>query len=251
MPKEEIWIIGTDPPCPRCDYLTRMTHTVVNESGHVIKVKHLSYTDVEAKDLAHSLGLTPGTAKNVAQKVTVDIDWEQVYRLIDHPPISDTASTANACCGTASAKWTPELDDALRPCEQAAAAAGILMTPVLVVGGQVKHQGSVPTISQVRQWVAEAYGKKTTTADEKIIVEVLGPGCKNCDTLYDNVFLAMGAANFKEKFVVKKISDVNYFAKMGVHITPGFIVDGEVISKGKVLTPDQIYEHLQTATRSA
>ena len=198
-----------------------------------------------------ALGLTPGTAKDVAQKVTVDIDWDEVYRLIDNPPASDAASTANACCGTASAKWTPALDEALKPCEKAAAAAGILMTPVLVVGGKVKHQGSVPTPSQVRQWVAETYGIKPPPTDEKIIVEVLGPGCKNCDMLYANVFQALETANLQEKFVVKKISDINYFAKMGVHITPGFIVNGEVISKGKVLEPDQIREHLEIATQSA
>jgi hypothetical protein len=32
---------------------------------------------------------------------------------------------------------------------------------------------------------------------------------------------------------------------MGVPVTPGLVIDGQVVSKGKVLTPDQIVEYLQ------
>jgi small redox-active disulfide protein 2 len=71
-------------------------------------------------------------------------------------------------------------------------------------------------------------------------IEVLGPGCKRCDQLYENVTAAVHDLNLSAGIEVVKISDINYFAKMGVFMTPGLVIDGEVISTGKVLSPDQI-----------
>ena len=71
-------------------------------------------------------------------------------------------------------------------------------------------------------------------------VEVLGPGCKRCDQLYENAQNAVAELNSPEDIEVLKIADINYFAKMGVFMTPGLVIDGEVISTGKVLSPNQI-----------
>jgi small redox-active disulfide protein 2 len=73
-------------------------------------------------------------------------------------------------------------------------------------------------------------------------IEVLGSGCKRCDQLYDNTVAA--AADFDSPVEVVKVSDVSYFAKMGVFMTPGLIVDGKVISTGKVLSADDIKMHI-------
>jgi hypothetical protein len=43
---------------------------------------------------------------------------------------------------------------------------------------------------------------------------------------------------------IKKINDINYFTKMGVFMTPGLVIDGDVVSTGKVLSPDQIKKKL-------
>ena len=76
-------------------------------------------------------------------------------------------------------------------------------------------------------------------------VEVLGPGCKRCDQLYDNTKAAVESLDPSAGIEVIKVSDVNYFAKMGVFMTPGLVIDGEVIATGKVLTTDEIKTEIQ------
>ena len=75
-------------------------------------------------------------------------------------------------------------------------------------------------------------------------VEVLGPGCKRCDQLYENTQNAVAELDSSGQIEVVKIGDINYFAKMGVFMTPGLIIDGEVISTGKVLSPNQIKQKI-------
>jgi small redox-active disulfide protein 2 len=76
-------------------------------------------------------------------------------------------------------------------------------------------------------------------------VEVLGPGCKRCEQLLENATAAAGQFDSFTDIEVVKISDVHYFAKMGVFMTPGLIIDGEVVSVGKVLDPDNIKARIQ------
>lgn len=76
-------------------------------------------------------------------------------------------------------------------------------------------------------------------------IEVLGPGCKRCDDLYKNTLSALSAVDTTIQIDVKKVSDINYFAKMGVFMTPGLIIDGKVVSAGKVLTADEIKEKIK------
>ncbi len=76
----------------------------------------------------------------------------------------------------------------------------------------------------------------------KIRIEVLGPGCKNCDDLYDNVLKSIGQAGLKEKVEVEKRQDIDYFIKMGVFSTPALVIDGRVVSTSRVLSRDQIIE---------
>jgi len=76
-------------------------------------------------------------------------------------------------------------------------------------------------------------------------IEVLGPGCKRCDDLYENTLSALSAFDTTVQIDVKKVSDINYFAKMGVFMTPGLVIDGKVVSAGKVLTTDEIKEKIK------
>ena len=76
-------------------------------------------------------------------------------------------------------------------------------------------------------------------------VEVLGPGCKRCDQLYENTVSAASEFEPSAGIEVTKIADINYFAKVGVFMTPGLVIDGEVISTGKVLTPDEIKKKIE------
>jgi len=71
-------------------------------------------------------------------------------------------------------------------------------------------------------------------------VEVLGPGCKRCDDLYDNTVAAASEFDTSVDIAVKKVKDINYFAKMGVFMTPGLVIEGKVVSVGKVLSIEEI-----------
>jgi len=223
-----------------------MAHELVNELSLPIMIRHLAYTDDEARRLAGSLGLEPGTAKDVAKKAEIEIDWDAVYRIIDAPGAPASQPSDPTCCPTRpGAKWTPALDLALRPCEEKALSVGVMMTPVLVMAGRIYHQGSVPSREQIRQWIEEAFKRETGEQDRPILVEVLGPGCHNCETVYQNVFKALDMAGLRDRVQVKKIRDLNYFMEKGVHVTPGLVIDGRVVSKGKVLKPEQIVEMLK------
>ena len=76
-------------------------------------------------------------------------------------------------------------------------------------------------------------------------VEILGTGCKRCDQLYENTQNAVAELDSPGNIEIEKIGDVNYFAKMGVFMTQGFVIDGEVVSTGKVLSPNQIKEKIE------
>lgn len=76
-------------------------------------------------------------------------------------------------------------------------------------------------------------------------VEVLGSGCKRCDQLYENVQNAVAELDSAGSIEIVKIGDINYFAKMGVFMTPGLVIDGQVVSTGKVLSPNQIKQKIE------
>jgi small redox-active disulfide protein 2 len=76
-------------------------------------------------------------------------------------------------------------------------------------------------------------------------IEILGTGCKRCDQLYENTQNAVAELDSSGKIEIVKIGDINYFTKMGVFMTPGLVIDGEVVSTGKVLSPNQIKEIIE------
>lgn len=76
-------------------------------------------------------------------------------------------------------------------------------------------------------------------------VEVLGPGCKRCDDLYENTVAAASEFDPSVDIAVKKVKDINYFAKMGVFMTPGLVIEGKVVSVGKVLSIEEIKEKIK------
>ncbi len=75
-------------------------------------------------------------------------------------------------------------------------------------------------------------------------VEILGSGCKRCEQLYES---AVSAASDIDAtgIEVTKVNDINYFAKLGVFMTPGLVIDGKVESVGKVLSVEQVKKKIR------
>ncbi|MDD3168700.1 MAG: thioredoxin family protein [Eubacteriales bacterium] len=74
-------------------------------------------------------------------------------------------------------------------------------------------------------------------------IKVLGPGCKNCITLEENTKEAL--KQMRVEASVDKITNLAQIAGYGVMSTPGLVVNGKVVSFGKVLKPADIIKILE------
>ncbi|MHC4134895.1 MAG: thioredoxin family protein [Planctomycetota bacterium] len=73
-------------------------------------------------------------------------------------------------------------------------------------------------------------------------IEILGPGCPKCDKLAEATRQAVAGLDVEAE--VLKVTDIVEIANRGVLMTPALVVDGQVKSSGKVLTPAQIRDLL-------
>ncbi len=71
-------------------------------------------------------------------------------------------------------------------------------------------------------------------------IEILGTGCPKCKQLEKNVLAALAKTGKFAKVV--KVEDLQKIMEYGVMSTPGLVIDGKVVSVGKLLTPDEIAE---------
>jgi small redox-active disulfide protein 2 len=81
-----------------------------------------------------------------------------------------------------------------------------------------------------------------------MLVQVLGSGCKKCNDLYDNATAAV-ARDLSAAHVVQKVADVDEFIRLGVRVTPALVLDGEVVSTGRVLTADEVAAAMEERAR--
>jgi small redox-active disulfide protein 2 len=63
-------------------------------------------------------------------------------------------------------------------------------------------------------------------------IEVLGPGCMNCQKLERDVQSALAELNTEAEVV--KITDIKKFSSYGILMTPGLVINGKVYSSGKI-----------------
>lgn len=74
-------------------------------------------------------------------------------------------------------------------------------------------------------------------------IQILGTGCKKCNDLADNAKQA--AADLGIEVNVEKVTDLMQIMTFGCMTTPGLAIDGQLLSQGKLLKPEQIAELLQ------
>ena len=73
-------------------------------------------------------------------------------------------------------------------------------------------------------------------------VKVLGPGCKNCHALLENVQAAL--KEIGSAVAVEYVTDMATVASYGVMSTPALVVNEKVVSMGKVLKAGDVVKLL-------
>ncbi len=69
-------------------------------------------------------------------------------------------------------------------------------------------------------------------------IEILGVGCPKCKQLTTNVEAVVKDLSIQVEIV--KVTDIDRITESGVMMTPGLVVDGIVVSSGRVLSKDEI-----------
>ena len=69
-------------------------------------------------------------------------------------------------------------------------------------------------------------------------IKVLGTGCSKCTTLFDNVKSAVAELGIDA--TVDKEQDIMKIMEYNVMSIPALVVDGSVLSTGKVLTIEEV-----------
>ncbi|XMB72107.1 thioredoxin family protein [Mycoplasmatota bacterium WC30] len=72
---------------------------------------------------------------------------------------------------------------------------------------------------------------------------ILGSGCKNCKKLYQNTVLAVAELGLEVEVI--KITDFAKISEYNVMQMPALVFDNKVVSKGKVLSKDEILNMLK------
>jgi len=73
-------------------------------------------------------------------------------------------------------------------------------------------------------------------------IEVLGPGCDNCKRLEMNAREAVAMVGIEATVV--KVTDSGEIARYRLLSTPGLVIDGKVVSAGRVPSAGDIAEWL-------
>lgn len=71
-------------------------------------------------------------------------------------------------------------------------------------------------------------------------IKVVGSGCSNCAKLEALCKEVISESGYQAN--IEKVTDVNEFAELGVFMTPGLIVNDNVLSQGKIPTKSTL-EH--------
>ena len=76
-------------------------------------------------------------------------------------------------------------------------------------------------------------------------IRVLGTGCPNCKRLEKNVRDAV--EQMAVEATITKITDMKEIMSYDILSTPGLVIDGKVVSSGRVPTPAEISSMIATA----
>jgi small redox-active disulfide protein 2 len=78
-----------------------------------------------------------------------------------------------------------------------------------------------------------------------ITIKVLGPGCANCRKLEQVARTAAGLAQVEAE--VLKVTDMQEIIAAGVLKTPGLMINGKLVSSGRIPAPATVADWISAA----
>jgi small redox-active disulfide protein 2 len=78
-----------------------------------------------------------------------------------------------------------------------------------------------------------------------ITIKVLGPGCANCKKLEEVARTAAGLAQVEAE--VLKVTDMQEIIAAGVLKTPGLMINGKLVSSGRIPAPATVADWISAA----
>lgn len=90
---------------------------------------------------------------------------------------------------------------------------------------------------------AQSMAKAETAKTEGASIKILGTGCAKCNALETATKAALERLGMDT--TIDHVTDFSLIAAYGVMTTPALIVDGKVVSYGKVLKTDEVINILR------
>lgn len=78
-----------------------------------------------------------------------------------------------------------------------------------------------------------------------ISIKVLGPGCANCKKLEEVALSAAASLNVEAEVI--KVTDMAEIIATGVLKTPGLVINGKLVSSGRIPAPATVAEWIKAA----
>jgi small redox-active disulfide protein 2 len=76
-------------------------------------------------------------------------------------------------------------------------------------------------------------------------IKVLGPGCANCRKLEEVAREAVAATGIEAEII--KVTDMQQIIAYDVLKTPGLVINGKLVSSGRIPTPASVAEWIRAA----
>jgi len=141
----EVLVIGPEPPCIRCQVALKRVKEVAQQYAEV-EVKKIPSDTEEAKKYGRVAG-----GHVIAETEKVEHNHHRIEELRGQLE-GQTENKDAALVETT----MDEIEKELTPVKEKARERGYLMTPVVIVNGQIKSSGEIPKKDEIQAWVQAA-----------------------------------------------------------------------------------------------
>ena len=109
--------------------------------------------------------------------------------------------------------------------------------------GKKKKEEKVPCSCGGMCTPSEIAAKEKASKNANSSIKILGGGCAKCNELEANTVVALNELGMDAD--IEHVTDFSVIATYGVMTTPALVIDGEVVSTGKVLKKDEVISFLK------